>query len=129
MIIATTLGCSKKKEAEPTAPLQIEGSKWKYFWYRSSGGEQYYYRLDFKSSTKVDYYITYINDVFITSEGKAELNYTVSGDIVSVSGTLNSISGEKGKGNAVNYTLKYTPQMNTILPSLNGDGKNYVKTN
>lgn len=128
------IGCSKKSDDELALakPKSLTGMKFESYWFTASGGERYYYRLNFKSDTQVDYFVTYINDTFITGDGTATLTYTIddpnkSFPNIHITGTLNGSGGTPGKGEKVDYILSYTPALGDAKASLSTTGKYYTQ--
>jgi len=134
-LIALTVlfvSCSKKDEKPKDNPKSLIGAKFESYWFTASGGEKYYKRLVFKSDTKVDYFITYIDDTFLTSDGKSELTYSIDDPTkvlpkITITGILNDISGKPDPKAPVTWTLTYTPELGSTKASLDMKGIYYTK--
>ncbi len=125
-------GCKKESTSAQDQPKSLIGKKFESYWFTASGGEKYYYRLKFKSSDKVDYLITYINETFVTGQGVSELSYSIDDPLkefpnIRITGTLNNAAGQANKGDKVDYTLVYTPALGNAKASLATSGKYYME--
>jgi hypothetical protein len=131
LTIITAAGC-KKDSKETEKPKSLVGAKFESYWFTASGGEKFYKRLVFKSDTKVDYFITYTNDTFLTGNGKSELTYSIDDPTkvlpkITITGILNDISGKPDPKESVNWVLTYTPELGTTKASLDMKGVYYMK--
>lgn len=122
---AILTSCSKSDEPKPET-VSLTGTKWESFYFKGSLGQDYTKRLNFTSSTQVEYFITWQNPTTPTSVGKSVLNYTFDGKTTHITGTLNGFSGEVGKGDKVDYKLTYTPVLGSAKASLNGGDDYYM---
>lgn len=124
--------CSKSKDEPEVAKKTVTGTKWESFWFTASGGEKFYYRLNFTTDSDVEYFITYIDDKSVTSPGKTTLKYTIDDPtkafpVVHIIGTLNGVDGTPGKGEKIDYTLTYSPEVGSAKASLSMKDRYYTK--
>ena len=122
LLLLVVLGFGCKKDEETTA-LTLSGTSWETSFYPRPDDPIQYEKLEFTSTTDVNFYTTFTVSKLMTAAGKAKLKYTVENPesespIIHITGNYNSPSGGLGLGSKADFKLTYMATSSDGLPKL-----------
>lgn len=120
LLILGIFGCKKE---EQTSVLTLAGTSWETSFYVRPDDPIQYEKLEFTSSSEVNFYTTFTVSKLMTAAGKAKLKYTVEDadsatPKIHITGKYNSTSGALGLGGNADFTLTYVASGSDGLPKL-----------
>jgi hypothetical protein len=124
LLLVVALGCKKDEE---TTALTLAGTSWETSFTLRAEDPIQFEKLEFTSSSELNFYTTFTVSKLMTAAGKAKLKYTVedaesSTPKIHITGNYNSPSGAPGMGAKADFILTYVAVSSDGLPKLSIDG-------